>query len=264
MPKKGEPMSDELKAKLAAGRAAKKAQKQTTPETKEEQPIQAGGVTLSNEQFQELMNRITQAEAAAFRSGATPDQKLEAKAELTGARLGVNGVQGVVQKYNVEASWYPDPSERILNMPELARFAPHQNYEVKWVVDGVEYEKANITYTEPVFKVSILRVMFDDNGMPTNQRAIVGRHIQLEDENVARWVGKEMGLNIEDERAFMDEIRFQRIRRWVLDLLTPQRQQDRVESISEMVIDGRVVPVMEVETNADKAINPNLDMQKLG
>ena len=158
------PMSEEAKQaareRLAAARAKKQA-KTNTPvtETKEEtpQPIQAGGVTLSQEQFDELMNRITNAEAAAFRSGASPEQKLEAKAELQGAQLGANGVQGVVQKYNVEASWYPDPSERILNMPELQRFAPHQNFEVKWVVDGVEYEKANITYTEPVFKISILR-----------------------------------------------------------------------------------------------------------
>lgn len=220
-------------------------------------------ISLSQEQFDQLLNRIAVAEAAIANKGITADQAINAKAEMQGVSMGRNGLQGVIYKWPIEQDYYPDPSERILNMPELARYAPHMNYEIKWEVSGVEYEKANINYAEPRFKVQILRVMFDDYGQPTNKRAIVGTHYQHEDENVVRMIARDMGLDTTDERALMDEVRFQRIRRWVLDLLTPFRQADKVESISEMVIDGKVIPVIDVSTNADKQVAVNIDATRL-
>lgn len=267
------PMSEEekqaLRERLAKARAAK-AEKQAQPQTnnqsdspKQENAQTQNTINLTQEQFDQLLNRIAVAEAAIANKSIAPEQAIQAKAEMQGVSMGRNGLQGIIYKWPIEQDYYPNPAERILNMPELSRFAPHQNYEVKWEVSGVEYEKANINYAEPRFKVQILRVMFDDMGQPTNQRAIVGTHYQHEDENVVRMIARDMGLDTSDERALMDEVRFQRIRRWVLDLLTPYRQADKVESITEMVIDGKVIPVIDVSTNADKQVAVNLDANRL-
>jgi hypothetical protein len=252
------PMSEEQKQaaseRMKAMHAAKKASKtnSTPSETN-------SGINLTQEQFDQLINRLTVAEAAIAYRGVTPDQALDAKAEMTGAFIGPNGIQGQIVKYNIEPDWYPDPSERILDMPELSRFAPRQNYEIKWTVTGVEYEKNNISYAEPRFTVEIRRIMFNEYGEPTTQRAIVGRHIQHEDENVTRMVARDMGFQDLDERKLRDEVRFQRIRRWVLDMLTPMRQPDRVDNVIEMAIDGKVIPVIDISTNADKAVMVNTD-----
>jgi hypothetical protein len=243
-----------LRERLAKARDAKK-QKQASKEEEPQKQTQSSEptVSISQEQLDALLTKVSLLEKAVAHQ-VTPTQAIDAKAEMQGISFGKNGIQGVVYKYPIEQDYYPDPSNRILNMPELARYAPHENYELKWEVSGVEYEKANITYSEPRFTVTFLRKMYDDYGNITSQRAILGRHIQHEDENVVRMVARDMGLDTSDERTLLDEVRFQRIRRWVLDLFTPYRQEDRTDAMTEMVIDGKIVPVMEITTNADKSI----------
>jgi hypothetical protein len=76
-------------------------------------------------------------------------------------------------------------------------------------------------------------------------------------------IARDMGLTDMDERELMDEVRFQRIRRWVLDLLTPFRQVDKVEQVTEMNIDGKIIPVIDISTNADKQVPVSIDSNKL-
>lgn len=263
----GKPLSEKHKAKMAAGRAAAKAKKaeqqasenatqqtQTPPQKTERVATPEPTVTITQAQLDKFISLL---ENTQVNQDATPNQKLAAKAELEGVTVGANGMQGTLYKYPVEADYYPDPTDRIFNMPELSRFAPRENYEIKWTVEGnfYENERTHVYYAEPTFKITILRVMFDEMNQPSNMRAIVGTHIQHEDEIVARMVARDMNLDTTDLRALMDEVRFQRIRRWILDLLVPAyRQQDRVEQVSEMAIDGKVVQMVDISTNADKNV----------
>lgn len=265
------PMSEEAKQaareRLAAARAKKQA-KQTTPETKTTaEPTVAPTepmVQISQSQLDKFISLLESAQTANV--NVTPQQKLEAQAEMEGVTVTADGMKGTLYKYPIEADYYNSPTERIFNMPELSRFAPRENYEIQWEVKGTFYEneRTHVYYAEPTFTITILRVMYGDDGLPTTRRAIVGKNILHEDEVVANAVARELGLSNMDKRQLLEEVRFQRIRRWILDLLIPaNRQKDRVENIGEMVVDGKVVPFIEVETNADKAINPSLNMDKL-
>lgn len=196
---------------------------------------------------------------------ATVEQKfdeLEATApnKNHSARLGAGGeVQGIVYRYEVDKNYYPDPTERLLSEPRLARFAMKENFIFRWSVDGVEFKKNNITYAEPRFTLELFRKLFTDDGTPTGQAALVARNIMHEDDFTTRvMAGK---LNILDQfddseegfRSLMNEIRFQRFREWLIAVFTPAKIETHRRQSRPMVIDGKVVEVFDTENLIDSS-----------
>ncbi len=194
---------------------------------------------------------------------ATPDQKFD---ELEGlqpqrqnkARLGKGGeVQGVVFRYEVDKGYYPDPTQRLLDEPKLARFALRENFIFRWEVDGVEFKKDNITYAEPRFTLELFRRLYDDEGEPTGKAALIARQMAHEDEFTTRIMAMKMGIldqfddSEEGFRALMNEIRYQRFRTWLMSIFTPAKIETHRKRPIEQNIGGKIVMVYDTETLTD-------------
>lgn len=232
---------------------AQKAEQATPPET----PTPVAGLTAEQKDalLLQLLSKVTEME----NKSAIPrsvDESLEQTAKMQGynVNVGKDGVQGRVFKYPVEKSFYPDPTERLYDEPILKRFNLRENFYFDWEVEGVEYEKYGVTYAEPRFIVRLFRRLFEDDGItPSGQLALVNRQIQHEDEVAARTAASKLGMTdqFESFQEMMDEMRYYRIRQWLLDLFTPVQVHSHTKQATTMVIDGKVVEVYDTEAIID-------------
>lgn len=185
----------------------------------------------------------------------TPEAALQYTAQMQGQpTVGRNGIQGKLVRYPIETSYYPNPVARLYAEPTLKRFNLEENYFFDWTVEGVEYEKYGVTYAEPKFTVRLFRRLFDDDGItPNGQFALINRQIMHEDEVVARAAADKLGLtdSFESFEDMMNEVRFLRIRQWLLDLFTPVKVETHKNKPTQQVIDGKVVEVFDTEALID-------------
>ena len=258
MPRK---MTDEQRAKAAENlKKAREARaaKQAEPAQPEAQPtptMQTLSPELKDELLLRLMREIDELKAQRP-AGYNPEAALEMNARMQpGVNIGRNGLQGVVMRYNIEPSWYPNPTERLYDEPSLRRFGLRDNFFFDWKVEGVEWEKANITYSEPRFTCRIFRRMFAEDGVtPTGQMALINRMVLHEDEVVARIAADKLQLRDkigDDFRELMDEVRFLRIRQWLLDLFSVPKVETHSRAPRQMVVDGKVVEMYDTEALID-------------
>lgn len=193
-------------------------------------------------------------ELKAGRGYIDPKTALDQVAQKAGGydpRFG--GVQGIQYKYPVEKSYYPDPTDRLYDEPQLKRFAMRENFYFKWDVVGEIYEKANITYSEPRFTVELFRRVFNDDGTPTGKMILVNRQFQMEDELTARLAADKLGLTdtFDSFEDLMNEMRYHRIKRWLMGIFTPPSINSFKKRATTMVIDGKVVEVYDTEEITD-------------
>lgn len=228
-------------------------------------PVLTAPAQFTNEQLMAMMLQMTQEmnqlkAAIPGLTQATPQQKLEElnRMNIGTARVTSNGVQGMVQKYSVDRNFYPDPTERLLSEPALARFAMKENYIFRWSVDGEMYEKDKVKYGEPRFTIELFRKLYDDEGQPTGQMALIARQMQHEDEMTVQivaarngWADK-FGEGEEGYRQLMDEVRYWRMQQWLLNLFTPPKVESHRKRPLQQVIDGKVVEVYDTEELTDK------------
>lgn len=258
--------NDKKLAEQAKARAAARKQEATTaPElpgadvaAPEEKPSQLPNMSdqLKDELLLKLLREVEELKTQQAPS-YNPQAALETKAQMMngGVTLGKNGLQGVVMRYEIEPSYYPDPTERLYDEPTLRRFGLRDNYFFDWKVEGVEWEKANITYAEPRFTCRIFRRMFEEDGVtPNGQFALVNRMILHEDEVITRIAADKLGLREQvgdDFRLLMDEARFYRIRQWLLDLFSIPKVETHSRQPRQMVVDGKVVEMFDSEVLID-------------
>ena len=231
-------------------------EKQETPQS----PPLTAPQGLSNEQLANMVIQMQQTMIQmqqTINAAVQPTEKLDAVVDMTGARIGKNGVQGIVSKWSIEKSHYPDPTERLQNEPRLSRFAMKENYIFRWSVDGVTYEKYGVTYSEPRFTLELFRRLYDEDGIATGRMALVARNMMHEDEMVTRMSAMRLGiLNDYEEsdagfRQLMDEIRYHRMQQWLFNIFTPPkvttfRKKSRTENIS-----GKIVETFDTEELTD-------------
>lgn len=186
------------------------------------------------------------------------------------ARLGAGGeVQGIVFRYEVDKGYYPDPTDRLLSEPRLARFAMKENFIFRWSIDGVEYKKNNITYAEPRFTLELFRKLYDEDGLQNGKAALVARQMLHEDEFTTKIMAMKMGIldNFEDNdegfRALMNEIRYQRFQQWLFAIFTPPKIETHRKRPLTQVIDGKAVEVYDTEvlTDKDRAATQSASLQ---
>lgn len=212
--------------------------------------------TLKDELLLKLLREVEELKTQQP-AGYNPQAALETKGQMLngGVTLGKNGLQGVVMRYEIEPSYYPNPVERLYDVPELRRFNLRDNYFMDWKVEGVEWEKANITYAEPRFTCRIFRKMFDEDGVtPNGQFALINRMILHEDEVVTRIAADKLGLREivgDDFTLLMDEARFYRIKQWLLDLFKVPKVETHSKQPRQMVVDGKVVEMFDSEVLID-------------
>lgn len=159
------------------------------------------------------------------------------------------GVQGRVVKYSLSKADYPDPTNRLYDDPQLKRHGLRDNYIFTWEVTGEQYQKDNVTYAEPRFIVSLYRRLFNDMDEDTGRAALISRNILHEDEFIAQIIADKLGLleNFSSTKEMMDEIRYRRIRDWLIPIFIPVKPEQHANRRTEMVIDGKAVEVFDTE-----------------
>jgi hypothetical protein len=192
---------------------------------------------------------------------ATQNERADQFFANSGAQIGANGIQGVVQKYEIEKSHYEDPTDRLTSEPELSRFAMRENYVFKWDVEGVTYEKNNITYSEPRFVIELYRKLYDDEGEAMvridnagnriPQMALVNRNIFHQDEFAAKLAANRMGISDLSFDDLLNEYRYQVIKRWLVSLFKAPKVGQHGRQSKTMNIQGKMVEVFDAETLVD-------------
>lgn len=241
MPKK-EWTEEERKAfaeKMKAARAKK-------PEIEEKEED-----ILSSEDIQALVRRVKELESNFARS-ATKTDFYQGKPEIT--RQGA--LVGSFEKYIVDPAQYPDPCERLANEPRLKRFAFDINYELKFTVSTVQYQTQDgVNTREPRFTLQLINIHMDDEGNPTNKRHVIRTCILHEDPQAAIEIARQNNIEVgEDEKAFLDEMRYLRMRDWLLEAFYPAKPQTN-NNAKEEVIGNQVVTVYEVNSPNPQAID---------
>ena len=236
MPKKNM-TPEERKAfgeKMKAAREAKKNQ----------QPEQPKEDIQTDVNVQELLRRIEELEA----------NKRESEKQTP--EVTAQGMVGVFTKYITDPANYPDPVERLSQEPRLARFAFPENYELNFHVETSSYEtKTGINTEEPRFHLDLIGKVFDDAGVATNKRYIMRRLVFHEDPQAALVIARDNNMEVDksDERTFLNEMRYLRMRDWIMDFFFP-KPATSTGSKREEVIGNQLVEVYEISSETSQEI----------
>lgn len=192
----------------------------------------------------ELLKRIQELESAQWRN-TQPVQ------------VGAQGLTGTFEKYSTEKGKYPDPRERLADEQKLIRFAFKSNYDLSFEITESSYTTIDgIRTKEPKFILELIRVLFDEEtGEPTNGRYIVCRFIMHEDPDAALVIARDNSIVVEEENeeTFLNEMRYLRMRDWLLECFYPAPIQSN-KNKKEVVIDGRMVEYYEVNNESGKGL----------
>ncbi len=170
---------------------------------------------------------------------------------------------GIFTKYITDPNHYPDPRERLFDFfnsqPKYRRFGLQDRYELRWEVSGmVPYTRMDgILETQPRFVVGIDAIIFDEETYePTNGRYVVKEFMFFEDPQTNIVVARDNGMDIDEsnEKAFMDEMRFIRVRDWLIDLFLPGQVQKTHKDRKDMVINGKQVQYYEISSTESETI----------
>lgn len=222
--------------------------------------------TISQEDYQSLLAKIEE-----LKSNSFEDKMLEImKTMQGGAQLTNRGVVGTVEKYSVDPKNYPDPRDRLAEEPKLQRFAFKHNYQLGWEIQISSYQTQDgINTKEPKFNLTLIRMVLDEEtGEPVvapsgNLKVFdVCRLIFHEDPQAALAIARENGLEVpeETEKTFLDEMRYLRMRDWLLEAFIPPKRTD-VAQKTQTVIGNKLVEVYEISSENSAKI-PWGDMKK--
>lgn len=253
MPKKT--WTDEERKAFGAKMKAKRAEKANktrdlsedpeTPVVPEQRPDTVSDDRNASD-YETLLQRIQELEAAAWRSAPQPS-----------VQAGPQGLTGTYEKYSTDKAVYPDPRERLALEARLAPVAFKYNYELAFDIGVSNYTTIDgIRMKEPKFTLELVRIMLDeDTGEQTNGRYVVCRLIMHEDPDAALVIAKDNGITIEaeDEATFLNEMRYLRMRDWLLECFYPPAIK-AVKNQKEIVIGGKLVTYYEVNNEQGKGL----------
>ena len=243
-------------AKMKAARANKQTPQTNTQKvaeaTNKEQEPQITN-TVQNADLGDLQRQIEELKAALKFVQPT------APAVPQTVQFGANGLVGTRDRYVIDPLNYPDPRDRLYNEKLLTRFAFKENYELTWNVTNTVYTTIdNIRTREPKFTLELLKVQInEDTGERMNGRYLISTSIFHEDPDAAVAVAREKGLAIDEnnQKAFLDEMRYMRIRDWLLDcFIDPKPVQAKLNK-KEVMLGNKVVPFFEINS-VDKEAMP--------
>lgn len=163
---------------------------------------------------------------------------------------------GEVDKYLVDPSNYPDPTPRLSQEPRLQTIAFNHNYELEYDFTIRSYEtRTGVNMREPEFTIRLLRCVLDDQGervkvedpktRELRDKFYIARRMMFhEDPQAALVIARENNLDVDkdDEKHFLDEMRYLRVRDWLFDFFWPKGTETR-EGIKEEAIGGTIVQV---------------------
>lgn len=208
------------------------------PEPKEAKDT---NVTLTQEQFQALMERLNKVENSATVTEAPQNNGFDQHGRPV----------GVIQRYSVDPNNYKDPRDDLAKLPELERVAFSHNYMLEWDIDQLIYDtKYGTSFADPKFTLVLYRKMFNEDGEPNGKRILIQTGIFFEDPAASIKEAAALGLPIDNanSREFLEQMRFLRYKAWLLDIFNPKRLTSTKKKVTQMVIDNRVVEVEDYST----------------
>jgi len=203
--------------------------------------------TISNEDYNSLKRQVEELKKLI----ETKEVKEGPQLTSGNPQITASGLIGTLNKFNTDPAYYPDPSERLAKEPRLARFAFGENWELEFSVKTSSYTTLdNRRVAEPQFTVQLIGVVFDDNGEKTDGRYVRRQMIFFEDPDAALSVARENGLKVEDfeEKAFLDEMRYLRVKNWLLEAFYSPVNTNKKQNKKQMVIGNQVVDYYEISS----------------
>jgi hypothetical protein len=173
-----------------------------------------------------------------------------------GMNIGKSGqLLGEVDKYLVDPDNYPDPTKRLAQEQRLQTIAFNHNYELQYNFSIRPYEtKTGINMREPEFLITLLRVVLDDqgnrvqikdrDGVMRDKFYIARRMMFHEDPQAALVIARDNNVLVdkEDEKTFLNEMRYLRVRDWLFDFFWPRPAESK-DGIREEAVGGTIVQV---------------------
>ena len=214
--------------------------------TEDTKPTEEVETTIQNDDYNTLKQQVEE-----LKQLIASQAKQQPAPQPQGAQITATGLIGTLHKYNTDPSYYPDFTKRLALEPRLSRFAFGENWELEFSVKTSTYTTLdNRRVDEPQFTVQLIGVVFDEDGNKTEGRYVRRQMIFFEDPDAAMTVARENGLNVEDfeEKAFLDEMRYLRVRDWLLENFYPPKNINRKQNKKQMVVGNQVVEYYEVSS----------------
>ncbi len=200
--------------------------------------INEGNVTLTNEQFQQLLQ--------AFQANQ-------------GVQLPKSSSNEVVERVSINPNAYNDPTEFLYDIPELKRFNLRENFVITYNFSTIKYQTAQgAWYIEPKFEVTLMRKQFDPvtgeelikkkpDGTTYKPRVILGKVVFFEDTPANIEEAQLAGLTIDDidKNDFAEKMRFWRMKEYIISRISPKPTITKTSRMREEVIGGKVYQIDE-------------------
>lgn len=224
-------------------------------DAKKKIPQEAPSVDLDS--LQRQLNEVMETNAL-LKAAILGGQMVQGQVNQTSQSVAVGRtgqLLGEVDKYLVDPDNYPDPTKRLSEEQRLQSIAFNHNYELEYQFSIRSYEtKTGVNMREPEFLITLLRVVLDDQGNRVqvankdggldDKFYIARRMVFHEDPQAALVIARDNNVMIErdDERVFLNEMRYLRVRDWLFDFFWPKTSQSK-ENIREEAVGGTIVQV---------------------
>lgn len=170
-----------------------------------------------------------------------------------GVQVNNRGLLGTHVKYVMDKNRYANPIPRLFDFmesaPHLRQVAFRDSWELDFDIRSTQaYERIDgVREVQPQFTLKLIRIIYDEDNKPTNKRYSPKQMIFFEDPETAIVVARENGLEVDEtnEQAFLDEMRYLRMRDWLVECFYP-KPPETPQGLREEVIGNQRVTVYEV------------------
>jgi hypothetical protein len=230
---------DKARARMQAYHAAKKEKIEDVAVPESKVTEQAAYSAIDDRA--ELQKQINELKDMLLKQALQPQQQTQVQG---------NRLIGRTDRYIIDPANYDNPCKRLAKEPRLKKFAFEENYELAFEIGSTTYTTLDgLNMREPKFTLSLHLIGEDESGDKNNKRYVVSKLILHEDPEAALVVARDNGIEVDqtNERDFLNEMRYIRMRDWLMGGFYPAKpQQNKVRK--QEVVGNRLVDFFEVSS----------------